>query len=61
VGVELGVAVLEGVYDMRIRVGKGVGVNVGVRVGVNEGGNTLVGVISTSGGYNWSMAVYQSR
>ena len=48
--VGLGVAVLDGVYDMRMRVGKGVGVKVGVRVGVNVGGSTRVGVTSTSGG-----------
>ena len=45
-----GVAVLDGVYDMRTRVGNGVGVKVGVRVGVNVGGSKRVGVTSTSGG-----------
>ena len=50
VNVGRGVTVLDGVYDMRIRVGRGVGVKVGVRVGVNVGGNKRVGVTSTSGG-----------
>jgi hypothetical protein len=50
VNVGRGVAVLDGVKDMRTRVGRGVGVDVAVLVGVNEGANTLVGVRRTSGG-----------
>ena len=50
VGVELGVAVLDGVNDIRTRVAVDVGVAVAVRVGVNVGGNKRVGVTSTSGG-----------
>ena len=54
-----------GVVPLGVKVGLGVGVRVGVGetyqrkvgVGVRVGGTTAVGVINTSGGYNWSMAV----
>ena len=50
VGVLLGVGDMDGVADMRVRVGIGVGVRVGVRVGVNVGGSKRVGVSNTSAG-----------
>ena len=50
VGVLLGVGDMDGVADMRVRVGSGEGVTVGVRVGVKVGGNRRVGVSNISAG-----------
>ena len=55
-GVPLAVGVGPGV-----RVGRRVEVGMGVLEGVAVGASTRVGVTSTSGGYNSSMAEYQSR
>ena len=58
----VGERVADGVNVGRgVRVGNGVQVGRGVRVGVRVGGKTFVGVTSTSGGYNSSIAEYQSK
>ena len=43
-----------------VRDGPGVSDGIGVRLGVAVGGRTTVGVTRASGGYNSSMAEYQS-
>ena len=61
VGVAVELAVGVGVnVAVGVRVEVGVSVGVAVRVGVRVGGNTGVAVCMASGGYNWSMAEYQS-
>jgi len=69
VGVGVGEMVMVGVGLMGVKVGRRVGVEVGVgdwyqrrvAVGVRVSGATGEGVSRTSGGYNSSMAVCQSR